>query len=49
VHGFEFAHRAAEQDHFGAGPGQRERHGPADAGTRARDHDDAAAQFIGRR
>ena len=49
VHGFEFAHGAAEQDHFGAGAGQRERHGAADAGTRARDHDDAAAQFIGGR
>ena len=47
VHGFELAHRAAEQDHFGARRGQRQRHGAADAGTCARDHDDAAGEFIG--
>ena len=47
VHGFELAHRAAEQDHFGAGRGERQRHGAANAGTSARDHDDAASKFLG--
>ena len=49
VHGFELAHRAAEQDDFGAGRGQRQRHRAADAGARAGDHDDAAVQFLGLR
>ena len=49
VHGFELAHRAAEQDDFGAGRGQRQRDGAADAGTGAGDHDDAALKFVGRR
>ena len=38
-----------EQDHFGAGRRQRQRHGAADAGTRAGDHDDAAVEFTRRR
>ena len=47
VHALELAHGAAEQDDFGAGRRQRQRHGAADARARAGDHDDAASNSSG--